>query len=218
MKHVLEQRIPAWLFIVCVVSLISGAGGLAYAAERATIKTIVACASRSTGALRITPTCKLDERKITWNNIGPQGPRGPQGVQGPAGAVGPVGSQGPAGAQGAAGSAGSAGAQGPTGPAGAAGATGAAGPSGPENVITRVGTMTSVPAGGTILTVSCNSGERATGGGLIASNTHVVLIDSTPMTGSNQSTAGQTPNGWWVDAKTDDTLSHNAQAVVVCAS
>ncbi len=47
--------------------------------------------------------CRRGDRKLTWNQAGPQGPQGPRG------ATGPQGPQGPAGATGTAGSAGAAG-------------------------------------------------------------------------------------------------------------
>ena len=96
--------------------------------------TYYGCVNNSTGDLRVvdkTTTCNSGERKIQWNQVGPQGPAGPQG---PKGATGPQGPQGPAGAKGATGAqgpAGPTGPQGPQGPAGAKGATGAQGPAGP---------------------------------------------------------------------------------------
>ena len=66
--------------------------------------------------------------------------------------------------------------------------------------------------------MSCAAGERATGGGIRASNTHVEMIDSTPTTGGSPSATGATPNGWWANAKTDDGVPHIAYAVVVCAA
>ena len=105
--------------------------------------TYYGCVNNSTGDLRVvdkTTTCNAGERKIQWNQVGPQGPAGPQGpkgatgAQGPAGPTGPQGPQGPAGPKGATGAqgpAGPTGPQGPQGPAGAKGATGAQGPAGP---------------------------------------------------------------------------------------
>jgi hypothetical protein len=40
---------------------------------------IIACANKSTGALRVSSKCSSTERLITWNKTGVQGPRGPDG-------------------------------------------------------------------------------------------------------------------------------------------
>ena len=53
---------------------------------------------------------------------------------------------------------------------------------------------------------------------MAGTNTHLTLIDSTPMTNGSVSVQGDAPTGWWVDAKTDDAGSYNARAMVVCAS
>jgi hypothetical protein len=79
-------------------------------------KTIVACANKKTGDLRIAyKKCTKNENKVSWGKTGAKGATGPQGAPGPAG---PAGATGPAGAPGA------------TGPAGPAGATGPAGDGG----------------------------------------------------------------------------------------
>src|SRR4051794_40375041 len=76
---------------------------MAWATTRAD-GTIVACAKRSNGALRIVArasACTSAERVVTWSRQGPAGPRGaagPAGAPGAAGAAGPVGPAGPAGA------------------------------------------------------------------------------------------------------------------------
>ena len=59
--------------------------------------------------------CKVGEKAISWNQVGPQGPIGEDGPIGPAGPQGVAGQTGPVGAQGPVGPVGPAG---PTGPAG----------------------------------------------------------------------------------------------------
>lgn len=93
--------------------------------------TYYGCVNNTTGDLRVvsqTTTCNSGERKIQWNQAGPQGPAGPKGATGATGAQGP---QGPAGAKGATGATGAQGPAGPQGPAGAKGSTGATGAQGP---------------------------------------------------------------------------------------
>src|SRR5215470_13113404 len=41
--------------------------------------------------------CPAGDKKLTWNNVGPQGPAGPQGLQGDQGPQGLQGDQGPQG-------------------------------------------------------------------------------------------------------------------------
>ncbi len=109
--------------------------------------------------------------------------------------------------------------KGPKGLKGDPGTAGAAGANGATKVVARRGASSAIPATGTILTVSCQGSERAVGGGLLGDSTAVTTIDSTPMTGMGApSQTGETPTGWWVDAKTSDGATHNGQAMVVCAS
>ena len=70
---------------------------------------ISACASKSTGALRLAKHCKPSETKVSWNVKGAQGPQGPQGLPGAAGAPGPKGDTGAPGTPGAKGEKGDAG-------------------------------------------------------------------------------------------------------------
>ena len=84
--------------------------------------TIHACRMLKSGKLRVVAdpdSCKLRERKLSWNIRGPKGDPGPPGV---AGAQGPAGEQGATGEQGAAGPPGPAGPVGPQGPKGDPGA------------------------------------------------------------------------------------------------
>ena len=155
---------------------------------------------------------------------GPQGPAGETGAQGPAGPAGGVGPQGPTGATGAQGLAGPAGSQGPQGPAGVTGPLGPTGPAGvgppgpqgpghgqqgpqgPQGpagsggggiIAPQVRTRTSGQVSGTGVTsqtVDCDSGEVATGGGVVFTLGNAALlqvVESKP----NPQDAGQVPSG-----------------------
>jgi hypothetical protein len=57
--------------------------------------TIVACANKKTGALRIAyKACSKKENNVTWGITGPQGPAGATGAQGATGATGTAGTAG----------------------------------------------------------------------------------------------------------------------------
>jgi hypothetical protein len=110
--------------------------------------------------------------------------------------------RGPRGPRGARGPAGPQGAQGPQGPAGAPGAAGA------TNVTTHLG-----PDVAGTSTASCPAGQRAVGGGGVATGMDGVLWASNPTPASG------TPTAWEADAVdrlggTTDTV----QAYVVCAA
>jgi hypothetical protein len=55
------------------------------------------CVDKTNGTLRVSDTCRTDERAITWNETGPAGPQGEAGLPGPQGPKGDTGPQGPAG-------------------------------------------------------------------------------------------------------------------------
>jgi hypothetical protein len=95
-------------------------GSVAVAAVPAADGLITSCRTLSSGSLRVIDaeagaTCKSTEKKLTWNQTGPQGPAG---AQGPKGDPGQQGAPGPKGADGATGP------QGEPGPAGPAGTPG----------------------------------------------------------------------------------------------
>jgi hypothetical protein len=98
---------------------------------------------------------------------GPEGPAGARGPAGPAGAPGPAGGPGP------------------TGGAGPAGAQGPKGADGATNVVTR---STYLPTG--TGNVSCNPGERATGGGITGDLFEAYVNESQPFPQSG------IPTGW----------------------
>jgi len=103
--------------------------------------------------------------------------------------------------------------QGPQGPQGEPGRNGA------TNVVTRRGTPhTTTLIGGGIggTSASCNTGERAVGGGGTTNTNTYTVSDShpTPMT------QGSVPTGWnvsWVN-RTEDSQTVTLQAYVICAS
>jgi hypothetical protein len=121
--------------------------------------------ANANGTLRVidsSASCAAGETKITWNQ---KGPTGPKGVTGPKGAKGPTGAKG---------ANGPAGPKGPTGPAGPKGATGPAGgppgPTGPPgtfgSVVVRFVDQSSSANTNGNAQANCDSGERATGGGV----------------------------------------------------
>jgi len=146
-------------------------GGMAVAVADSQPKTLHACVSNKTGAMRAvgSTSCKSGEHSISWNSKGltgargPQGPQGLQGVQGPGGPQGVQGDMGPAGPQGIPGTAsgkgdkGDKGDTGPQGPAGPAGPQGSSGISG-YNVVSQYVYSTNV-------TVFCAQGQYVVGGG-----------------------------------------------------
>ena len=127
------MRSPTALWVVAAfaagalvaVPVTVGAASSELNATTAGSETVVACAKKKGGALRLTQTgkCREGERRVTWAEQGPAGEPGPAGEAGTAGESGPAGEAGPAGAPGPAGlpgvgTPGPAGATGPQGPAG----------------------------------------------------------------------------------------------------
>jgi hypothetical protein len=106
MTRMLASLKQAPLVVVGVVALAACGSGWAVAATAGS-PLIRACANKRTGALRLGTRCRRNERRVTWNQIGPRGATGPRGRSG---AVGRTGGTGATGATGAAG------AQGPSGP------------------------------------------------------------------------------------------------------
>jgi Collagen triple helix repeat (20 copies) len=103
-------RVP--FLAVAAACLLAIGAGWAIAASTTSSATIRACASKSTGVLRLASRCKKSERRVSWNTVGPRGPQGTHGVRGRQGLQGRQGVQGPPGPPG------SQGVQGPPGPAG----------------------------------------------------------------------------------------------------
>lgn len=108
------------------------------------------------------------------------------------------------------------------GPQGPQGLKGDAGPSGATKVISRLSTFQVIAADDSeSATVDCNSGEVATGGGILVSNGTIrdmVAVSSRPVV-----SAADVPTGWTVRASNDDSDNDNVdtievRAYVICAS
>jgi hypothetical protein len=75
--------------------------------------------------------------------------------------------------------------------------------------------FTDTSGGNNAISVSCNAGERATGGG--GDSTGIGDLElSVPLTGGSISTAGQTPNGWRVQYNGNFAFD-DVTAYVLCA-
>jgi hypothetical protein len=80
-------------------------------------------------------------------------------------------------------------------------------------VVVRLFTDTS--GGSDPVSVSCNAGERATGGGGDTVGLGDIAL-SAPLTGASISTAGQTPDGWRVEYN-GNLFTDDVTAYVLCA-
>src|SRR6516165_6457380 len=69
------QRGVRWLTLTLVVALAAG-GGWAVAAATTSTGVIHACASKTTGVLRLARKCKMTERPVVWNVQGVPGRNG----------------------------------------------------------------------------------------------------------------------------------------------
>lgn len=195
------------LRVLVPLALLAAVAGAALAATgdrgHSNTETITACASKSSGKLRVVSagrSCRSHEHRLTWNVRGLKGdpgPAGPIGATGPAGeqgAQGPAGERGPQGEQGTQGAPGEAGTSGPPGPEGAAGPQGPAGPQGePGRGLTSFDELAGLPctaagAAGTV-TITYGAGNEATivctvaGGGVPTSAVRVNEV-MTGMTGA----------------------------------
>jgi hypothetical protein len=181
-----------YLVLLPVVVLVAVAG-VAVAQDDAEISACVNQRTGLVRVVAAGEDCRNSEVPLVWGIQGPQGapgPQGPVGPQGPIGPEGPRGEQGPQGIQGETGRQGPAGPQGPQGPVGLTGPEGPPGvqgdtgpqgipgPTGPEGPKGEQG-----PQGPTLrfyqrrlvgsicrscldwVSVSCDPGDLATGGG-----------------------------------------------------
>jgi Lamin Tail Domain/Collagen triple helix repeat (20 copies) len=121
------------------LGVLAAVAGAAFAAtggrDHTTSETINACASKSSGRLRVVSaghSCRSYEHRLSWNVRGVKGDPGPEGPAGAPGATGPQGTQGATGERGAPGEQGAQGVPGERGAEGPPGAEGAAGPQGPQ--------------------------------------------------------------------------------------
>jgi hypothetical protein len=100
MRRVLPPHRRSPLIAATIAALLVPAGGLSLAAALSGGPVVRACANKRTGVLRIAARCRRNERRISWNQFGPQGPKGSAGAKGTAGARGTTGAIGQAGAAG----------------------------------------------------------------------------------------------------------------------
>ena len=182
---------------VAAVCLLTVGAGWAIAASTRSGVTIRACASKSTGVLRLARRCKSGERGVNWNAIGPRGPRGPAGATGIAG---PVGAAGPAG---------------PGGPAGGAGPKGDQGPPGPVSLVYTFSDVTDLPDGTQQEAVAqCPTGMVVTGGGVVSISTSTsVSVNSTAITSSSM---GGPPDEWFADVNNTSGSDTQFQVDAIC--
>jgi hypothetical protein len=153
---------------------------------------------------------QLKNRSIQRIDIGKKTIASLRGQRGPQGPVGPPGTQGIPGAQGSQGIPGVGGDKGDPGVQGVPGAAGA------TKVVVRMSGAFTIPAhasgaGG----VSCQAGERATGGGAANQSAPGVYVKQSapfPMT------AGATPTGWFLSYENTTGSNATGFAFVICAS
>jgi hypothetical protein len=172
-----QRRIAALLGVPVVIAVVAGGTGLALASiPDSSTGVITGCYQMVGGQLRVINAqagakCLSSEKKLTWNQTGPQGPVGPvgpAGVQGPAGTAGPAGDQGPAG------------------PAGPAGPQGPAGPSGAGHVYSFTNQTPFIPAAGGSTPVQVASLSLPSGQYLIQGKVGIFNSDLSPQGGSCQ--------------------------------
>ena len=140
---------------------------------------------------------------IATSLVGAQGPKGDKGDPGAPGPQGPKGDKGDTGA---------------TGPQGPKGDTGSQGSAGATNVTIRTGAAVTVPTTGSrtaTATASCNTGEKATGGGYTAGRREITAYEDQPT-----ASAGSTPTGWKVTSYNagSGNNSNTLTAYVICAA
>jgi hypothetical protein len=194
-----------------VIALVLSAGVAYVALGSTTGETYYACVNNASGTIKMVSeadTCSGNDMNVVWNQQGPQGVAGPQGEQGPAGpdgAEGPQGDTGPQGPQGDQGFQGDPGPRGPVGPQG---------PAGPTNLVVRNNITQVDPSTYRLLSVDCEPGEKATGGGAVTGFPDAPLLTSRPV-----STIGTGPTGWAASTYNSSTSSSaNFAVYVICAS
>ncbi len=105
MRRGLHARVRLPFVIAIALCLLAAGAGWAVAASRTSSATIRACASKTTGVLRLARRCKKSERLVTWNSVGPRGLQGAKGDKGDTGSPGANGANGTNGTNGAPGTA-----------------------------------------------------------------------------------------------------------------
>lgn len=170
-----------------------------YANVTATLALIFAMSGGALAAQRylLNSTKQINPRVLKALK-GNEGPTGPNGKQGAAGKEGRPGKEGPPGKE------------------GMKGKEGAPGASGATHVTFRQSAPTGIPANSTeFVSISCNPGEVATGGGGVNQDTTGVHLKQSFPT---PHLAGDTPTGWTVSYENTTASAHTIYADVVCAS
>lgn len=164
MLHPSKFKSRVSLAIGVIVGVVIGSVGVGLASGES--ETVVACANKKTGVLRLANSgkCRKTEKRVVLTSNQPMNITGLQGVAGPTGETGAAGPQGPAGEAGATGPQGPAGPQGEPGVQGPIGATGAPGASGAGSTGLP---FTALSACGMNGTEPCTVGSVGPGGGLI---------------------------------------------------
>jgi hypothetical protein len=99
---------------------------------------------------------------------------------------------------------------------GATGATGTTGPPGPPGVsgLQYVPIVTSLSTASTSVTVSCQTGAKALGGGLVNDSPSIAIMASFPGTAT---TVGD-GSAWTIRVAVSDKIVHNVTAYAVCVN
>jgi Collagen triple helix repeat (20 copies) len=150
---------------------------------------------------------QLKNRSIQRIDIGKKTIASLRGQRGPQGPAGPQGTQGIPGAQG------SQGLPGVNGDKGDPGAQGVPGAPGATNVVFRVSGKTLPANAVTSVSVSCQAGERVTGGGASNSGVAGVFVHS-----SSPARTSETTDGWSVRYQNTTGSNVNGFAYAICAS
>jgi hypothetical protein len=217
-----------------VGAMLAGGATLAYATIPTNgVGTIYGCYKTNAGSLRVIDqaagaTCSVGEQLIQWNAQGPTGSTGPTGNTGPTGETGPTGNTGPTGGTGPQGATGLGGPKGDTGltgatgndgPTGATGSQGGTGATGPAGATGSVGSLTfyvneadqdvSALSDGNV-SVHCNTGDVATGGGGQTGSDAAPLGDVKPID------ASPSPTGWQAEDYNGALGTRTLRVFVVC--
>jgi hypothetical protein len=185
-------------------------GSVAWATTSASDK-LVACATKSSGSLRLVgaaKNCRKTERAVVWSANAQPGPRGPAGARGPAGDDGADGTDGIDGVDGE---------DGVDGDDGYDGVDGAPGPPGPATkwlyvdasaVMIPQGTQTTSSATCPSLTV-----PHAVNGGIRLGGPTTVHVTASAPVGT-----GATATAWQVQVENTSAITASVTVWVLCAN
>ncbi len=196
------QKMPrvSYASVTATLALFLSVGGVSYAAT-ALPRDSVGTPQLRDGAV---DSAKIKDGALQYEDFGfgqiPAGLEGPRGSKGARGARGPKG------------------AKGTTGATGAKGDTGAAGATSVKARRSDPVTLPAIANTPVTATANCASGERAVGGGFVASDgaNKVRIVSSSP-----SASAGATPTDWVVVAETEANITAEydfVTATVICAT